>query len=331
MDNKLIEEAIEKFEENNHFKISEYISDEADECDDRKRDNYIGSDIFKQHIEEWLGFFAEEDKHVFLELLKRYTYYTENKFRTALKYIVTEVQRDIGDDIEWDSVFFVTFPSKDGVKSGGDDIRSFLQMTNIGKIRKDNIISEADKNKEKLKENAKVIVFLDDIVGSGKTMYGNVKKVCEELEEISGIKKYIGIIHANEKILKKKEEQLKKIGIDVGLIVYKVTEKCFKADYYFERDIALEYKKIVEKYEIEIQSKKLDIFDKDYVLGFEDSQALVSFLYNTPNNTLSNFWRPSMESIPLFMRTTYSRTQVSDMIQRRKNNVLNAYQIGCKR
>ena len=52
------------------------------------------------------------------------------------------------------------------------------------------------------------------------------------------------------------------------------------------------------------------------VLGFKKGQLLVSFYYNTPNNTLSSFWRPSKVSQPLFIRNKYIRPSTSEI---RKN------------
>ena len=79
--------------------------------------------------------------------------------------------------------------------------------------------------------------------------------------------------------------------------------------------------KIIEDYAIEDRDKK-------FYMGFEKNQLLVSFYYNTPNNTLSLFWRPTSISVPLFARTSYKRPTIDECRKNKKKLMENAYERG---
>jgi len=321
MDKCAIEDAIRAFENYNQIKIQNYMSDaaEADEC--CFRDNYIGQDVFQDHIEEWLEFFEEKDQGIFLELLGHYRYYTENKLRKVLRRIVCQVQSECDPE----RTYFVTFPSKEGVKSGGDDLRSLLQIVSLGEIKKDHIISDTDKNVKDIVENAKAIIFLDDVVGSGMTLYGNIKACIEKLKlsKHPDIKLFVAVIYGHKKKIESKVKDLQKLGVRFEEeIIAEEGVKCFDEAHIFSDSSKV--KQIVETYETEIEMAS-EPDGKSYILGFDKNQFLVSFRYNTPNNTLCNFWRPSSISTPLFIRTSYKRPNISDIRKNKENNERNAY------
>lgn len=116
---KKVDEAIRIFETYNEIKIENYSSDSSVGMDDKISDNYIGQDIFALHVKEWLELFEDEDKYVALELLKNYRYYTERKLRKSLRDIVAKIQEAEMEQEDLNAVYFITFPSKNGVKSGG--------------------------------------------------------------------------------------------------------------------------------------------------------------------------------------------------------------------
>lgn len=91
-------------------------------------DNYIGKDIFEERVREWLEFFAEEDKEIFLELLKCYRYFTRSQFRRIIFKIHQTIIEKTFWGVEQNSVLFITFPSKQGVASGGDTIRAIFEQ-----------------------------------------------------------------------------------------------------------------------------------------------------------------------------------------------------------
>ncbi len=331
MREEFIDEAIDEFEKYNRLHINEYVSDSLDIDDDRKRDNYIGKDVFKTRILEWLQSFGEEDRKVFLELLKKYRYYTENKLRKVFINWVKYIKDNYCNEQDMQSVFFVTFPSKNGIQSGGDSIRSLFEISTIGMIKKDNFIADTQKNKERIVNEGKVVVFFDDVVGTGTTMYGNIVRVYNELEmnKYPEKKLVVALVCANEKVVNDKIKDLNKRGIGMDVLIYEKMEKCFRndGDGIFEKNLAEEYREIVRKYEEEIQKNNIDGSDKNFILGFGKCEFLLSFFYNTPNNTLSNFWRPSKVSVPLFIRSSYVRPRIDFIKEQKLKNQKNGYEM----
>ena len=99
---------------------------------------------------------------------------------------------------------------------------------------------------------------------------------------------------------------------------------------------ALELKDIREKHEnafevIEKYSREVDV-PEDYTFGFKNSQALVSFYNNTPNNTIGLFWHEASGYQALFPRRKQEKpnwmnnnpTNMRENKNRRKSSNYNA-------
>ncbi|WPP41338.1 hypothetical protein SK066_22750 [Paenibacillus hunanensis] len=128
-------------------------------------------------------------------------------------------------------------------------------------------------------ESIKTLVFFDDISGSG----GTIVKFLEDKElNLKGKQIIINLIIITE-------EALEKINS------YKSIQKDF--------DIKINYKYKVDK--VFINNEKFDhndfnaVFELEKeiwgekhrnILGYEDSQLIIGFSHNIPNNTLSCFW-----------------------------------------
>lgn len=330
---KEIQKAIKEFGIFNGINVENYVSydyecSEIDDC--IQFDSYIGKDVFEKHMQEWLEFFGDEDKECFLDIFTHYRYFTKRQYQRIMRIFYKKIFEKVSLEAEMDAVLIITFPSKKGVASGGDIVRATLEEQLIGKFRKDHIVSDTDKLEEDVLDSIKYIFFVDDIVGTGKTLYGNVKAIYNKLhlDKRKYIKLFVVAIYANENKIKKKLSQLNtNEGITIDdLYVYENTDKCFDTDKYFDYETCKKYKSVVTDYEKVIEKNKLDD-DKEQnsILGFENGQLLVSFHYNTPNNTLSSFWRPSKISTPLFIRNTYIRPKIEDIRKNKKHCKKNGY------
>lgn len=326
-----IQEALVLFEQYNGINLENYVSYDYD-CTDEEvfllKDNYIGKDIIEERVQEWLEFFDDDDKYVFLELLSKYRYFTKEKYEKIMKHIYEKVLGELSEGDEKNSIMFITFPSKKGRCSGGDHLRAVLENILIGKFPKDNIIADVDKVEEADFNNIKYVVFVDDIVGSGNTLYGRVSSICKKFTlNQKNIKLYIATIYSNKNKIIQKKTDLEKKGIYISQIIeYETTGKCFASGCVFDEKTRSKYQEIVKKYETLIEEQKLDYDDEiESVLGFKNGQLLVSFYYNTPNNTLSTFWRPSKVSQPLFIRNKYTRPSTLDIRKNKEKTQKNAY------
>ena len=106
------------------------------------------------------------------------------------------------------------------------------------------------------------------------------------------------------------------MNIQVEPIYMELPKKLLKGDVIFD---SKEYKHVIEvikKYE-----KIIDSYD----MGFDKCKLTISFYYNTPNNTLCNFWEYSDIHTPLFERRSQTRPSVNNLKTRKSNNEINAY------
>ncbi len=324
-----IDDVINEFYTYNSIKPDDYISDSKLAKINRKDiDKFIGKDVFKLNIKNWINSFEEKEKIYFLKLLSKYKYVDCREYQYILCDLVDTLDEYLKiKGYNLSQVVFVTVESN--VKSGGDNIRAVLQVSNMNKINKNQIIAAISKIENEEIDNAKVIVFIDDIIGTGITTYTNIKKVCERFEcvNIKDKELLVACLYARKKAIKHVEKSCKKIGINVSVIYYNKLNQCFENDYIFSSK-EMEYaKNVICKYEKRINEDP-KVKDKDYYLGFSKSKLLITFTYETPNNTLCSFWKYSNQSAPLFPRQSQERPSIDQLKKKKAISFNNAYEAG---
>ncbi|MEW9095385.1 MAG: hypothetical protein AB2417_09920 [Clostridiaceae bacterium] len=324
-----IQETLDRFYINNNIQGDEYLSDGRQARQQRKRlDRFIGKDILMDNLKKWLDSFAIEDQKYLLKLIERYTYITQVEMEYMMYELYETIEKKIAKEgYNMSDSLFITVES--GVKSGGDNIRTTLQMSNINRIIKGQIISAVSKIDEDIIKRAKVIIFIDDIIGTGNTSFRNIRDTCKRFENLNIRNKKIilACICAKQKVVKKIIKSCKKEGIDLELIICKEIQSCFVEDNNFKGKEREEVINIIKKYEQLIdEASKTD--ERTYYLGFEKSKVLISFYYETPNNTLCNFWKYSCISTPLFPRQVSTRPTIYELKHRKEINSNNAYNAG---
>lgn len=137
---------------------------------------------------------------------------------------------------------------------------------------------------EVIQENKK-IVLLDDFIGSGDSAMQVIKEA-----KFFGVQEE-NIILATIAIMEDGKKRIMSKGIDVKYIF-----SCQKgiSDYYSGGDL-IRYKRIITEMGSALGIKK------DVVLGYKDSEALVS-MFRTPNNTFPVFWCRANEQEGPFRR-----------------------------
>lgn len=325
------DEAIRNFEDYNNFKIDNFHSDRRT-CRNEGliHDQYIGHDIFESYVDLWKNNFDSEESEAALRLLSHYTYVTEIQYGVYLDELVEKVIEECGGDRKiLENTYFITFPSSKGVKSGGDVIRAELPLGYLGEISKNQMIADYKKNINQFKSKSKVIVFIDDIIGSGRTAYQNIKSCMDEIniKKDTRTKIIMAVLFAHKDTIEEKANELKSEGYNVKIIVLNECKKCFQKNFIFHNEeYQINFERI-KKIEEEIAGKKLGE-NNSFAMGFENSQFLVSFFYNTPNNSLCMFWKVSNYNFPLFMRTSYKRPNITDIKRNRESRKKNAYEAG---
>lgn len=324
-----IQATLDRFCTNNNIQSDEYLSDGIQARQQRKKlERFIGKDILMDNLKNWLGSFAIEDQKCLLKLIERYTYITQVEMEYMMYELYETIEKKVADiGYNMSDSLFITVESS--VKSGGDNIRTTLQMSNINRIIKEQIISAVSKVDENIIKRAEVIIFIDDIIGTGNTSFRNIRDTCKRFENlhIKNKKIILACICAKQKVIKKIVKSCEKEGINLEIIICKEIQSCFVEDNNFKVKEREHVMNVIKKYEQLIDdASRTD--ERTYYLGFEKSKVLISFYYETPNNTLCNFWRYSCISTPLFPRQVNKRPTINELKKRKEINSNNAYNAG---
>ena len=159
-----------------------------------------------------------------------------------------------------------------------------------------------------------VISIIDDYSGTGSTL---IKYLCKLINTNTHIKKakiYFVVIHISEDALNNINKFAKEQGIVIKCIYLHKSERAFKENYIFsEIDALIEknrYGEICELYNVK----------PSLTFGYREIAALVSFDYNTPNNTLGVFWHELDDFFSLFSRHKKRRTELDELRKKARQN-----------
>ena len=321
MDKKILD-SLDKFYENNGINADLYTASEIERYIGNKRfDPKITRDNLMEKVCCWIERFEEEDKQYFLSLLEKYVYVSQNEFQHRIYNLCTYIYGELEQqEIGKTQVLFVTVPSLGGVMSGGDALRNTLREVNAEWLDKNQVISDITKVNDSILNNKKAIIFIDDILGTGFSLRETIESFIEKfsISKLNNCRLGVASVLMTKRAVKYLKAKLKNLNLEVFAQPENYIRSCMKGDYIFSGNEVKQIEQIILSYEKEIG---LDIEDgKDYAMGFNACKLLLSFYYNTPNNTLCTFWKYAGKNIPLFPRDKY-KTMTIDALQRRKKNL----------
>ena len=270
---------------------------------------YQGSPITTTHVRAWLDQFEyNTEQKLMFNLLKNIRFYDLPKIKEAFRSLHSTVQESIAQKggvrsadrrDRRDDILLSNFGSL--AQSGSSYARIYA---NENKIYVDNAVS-FDKISDVLEEKShiKAIVFVDDIIASGNSAVyslNTLNEICGELLEKQEVKIFISAICGLDHIgIENLENAIKNVPFEAEVIVsYLLIERdqCFSpvSEVFGSSDERERAKRIVLEYGRSLIRK--------YPLGYKNSQLLVAFHDNCPNNTLPILWCESRKWIPLFKR-----------------------------
>ncbi|QNK88339.1 hypothetical protein H7992_00645 [Sporosarcina sp. resist] len=253
--------------------------------------------------EKWLSKVTEEEKETFLYLLSKFTYMSRFNIEDRLRKLYSkykEIEPNFKDTI------FLSVTSFGGIYNGAVNILECFEEAVDSEefISKKNIAIDPLSFFDSFNlDSVKNIVFLDDIVGSGDTFIDFIYRISSQLPDlISGRNLYLFSLINLEKGMDKVNELSVDLEWDIKVINETVEGKIFdNLSIYPNQDIKKKHKKIIRKYEKVLIDK--DENDEIYAMGYKKSSVMVAFYYNTPNNTLSTFWKENGDDwYPVFPR-----------------------------
>jgi hypoxanthine phosphoribosyltransferase len=146
------------------------------------------------------------------------------------------------------------------------------------------------------------IVFIDDFSGTGRTIRSFLKTAAEMVKNKQVI---VFVIHITEKAKQTINQAFTQFGYTNAFLKY---EK--HSNGYFEKN-----KELVDE-RVKLMRFEKEILKSKHPLGFEESEALVTFYRNCPNNTISSYWwDENSEWQALFQR----KNKVLDLFGNRKH------------
>lgn len=145
-------------------------------------------------------------------------------------------------------------------------------------------------------------VFLDDLSGTGKQVIKRTADTVKTIKAQNGevVIQYVALFATEEAINKIKKE----VDFDDVTCIFELNDtfKCFSAD---SRCFPTTINSSIDKSYLEgmsrVYGKKISK-NKTDALGYNDSQLLLGFTHNTPNNTLPIFWSVKKQWQPIFKR-----------------------------
>ncbi len=273
---------------------------------------YQGSQITTTHVRAWLEQFEyNTEQKLMFNLLENIRFYDLAKIKEAFRSLHSSVQADIAqrggirsaDRRESRSdILLSSFGSL--VQSGSSYARIYANENRIS-VGNALLLDQISDVLQKEESDTKAIVFVDDIIASGNSavdFLNTLNRQCGDLLKKKKVKIFIAMICGLQIGIKKLEDKIKKVPFEAEVIVSDLlTEKdqCFSStsEVFSSSDERDKAKEIVQEHG--------ELLQKKQPFGYKDSQLLVAFHDNCPNNTLPIIWCESTKKkhwIPLFKR-----------------------------
>jgi hypothetical protein len=284
----------------------------------------------EQRLHDWSSNFKGEVRDEETEilnamyLLSQFMFFGENTIRDFLKAIhrdllikplvakirqnhdmttdMNKVQEELGTELS-----FTRFVPIGKISESGAHIAYLYRQVN--ELEASNFIFHQDifSNETTLKfPEIKRYVFLDDISGTGSQMSNFIRK--ENIRLIQKINSEIELLYfpifattdAIECVVKSSFNQIlvkPLFELDESYKVFSKKSRYFPEQLKNEKVFRLMSKHIFNKYALNLG------FTKEQALGYGQSQLLIGFSHNTPDNTLPLFWNDK-QWYPIFKRYT---------------------------
>jgi len=223
-----------------------------------------------ENFEKWFAQIPETYKPIVKTLLENFDYYSRKTTNKWLKKLHTDLISD--KNVTDNNTIYAFIKSRDGKSNSSNDY--WTEYKTINEVNSEICYENMDEILDEQWGFIDNIVFVDDFSGSGKSFI-------DELKKYPGRYKNKNIYFIAIDIMFSALEEIKAYGLEAQInIVLLVAIKQMKA---FERHLFDDEE--AAKLQVVRMSKDFLIPKKEH-LGFCETQALVGFYNNTPNNTL---------------------------------------------
>lgn len=271
--------------------------------------NYCWDDKFeKQDIDDWLSNFdgqalgdKEYEHQLALLLLCNFVYYNEHEIQLMCNHLLKKYIHVIKESFRVTSKsdiisqsFFI--PLGNISESGEKIAYDFRTINGLPKDRFPDQIIDKDKFEKDLDDkNIKYIVFLDDVTISGTQANTYLDKYgfLDKYEKF-----FLTFLSAEQAPIKLKSRNINIISCNILDKRNKVlSEESFVFNIFGKHKNCL-----IEDATLLVKHYGIIANDKYSPLGYDNSENLLSFHFNTPDNTLPIFWGEDNHWKKLFKR-----------------------------
>ncbi len=255
---------------------------------------------FAVRIDAWLAQFEDTEKQLMLDILKKFSYYNKQLLQKKVaelykkfkeehneEYILSQIQKDYGvgySDYIYDDFWMV------------NNLKDYAERNILDLVERDDL------------EEIPCLVLVDDYTGTGKTFIDFYKKLLSINPGLGEKTTFFLTVASSSVAIENINSFAKEGGYDIHLICLEEQKRAFLDNFlYVEEDSnnkRCNYEAICKKHHVKC------------IFGFGDVEGLISFEYNTPNNTLGIIWNDSSEYSGLFKRHKREETTLK-MIQER--------------
>jgi len=265
---------------------------------------------FLNEFENWMMQLSDEVKPIVLVLLDNFNYYSHydaNRWLVNLHNNLVE-----SHTISEDDTIYTYIKSKDGKSNSSNDYWTEYKL--INKINRNLCYENSNKISEEQWKFISNIVFIDDCCGTGNSF---IRGIEVNQDRYVGKNIYFVTIHVMEEALMNIQEFCNKSYLNIKIISATVQKKAFSKEYFFD----------------EVEDAKRKIYDAslefglpiDQILGYQNSESLMAFYNNTPNNTLGLIRYDTDKYKSLFPRVNDEKPSWQKLNRKKKNRKASNY------
>lgn len=248
---------------------------------------------------KWVENFESDEIKIALDLLRFIEYIDYDEFFIRIEEQFNQAVKNIDKN---DKIVIYPF----GKIGKSSTILTYpLKKTKAFKLRENNItiIFDIEHLKEEFKSDTHII-FIDDFIGTGETFIKDLKKINYKISqnsiEFKSYKLVSTILMYDGKKYIEDELNILKLNVEIySELRYKFFDESHSI--YNLYNNGNELKRIVGKY-----GSRILVGNPNHTpylpFGYKESQSMIVYFYNTPNNTLSIFWGSNKGWNDLFPR-----------------------------
>lgn len=266
------------------------------------------ADLYLEELSESLSLMFDniddDEQKYFCSILKEYQFLTRKDM--AKMYADCHNKLLKSKNLILEECLFIPLFKKDLTCNNSFAMTSLYR--DVNKLDKKLICFDTVAIKQLVRDaNLKNIIIVDDFSGTGDSVIESLEFLETYLiSDFERLNVYVILAVSTKRANKKMEGYFKKKRIKK---IVSSSAKCLYEIDFSKRHMTTnkEVRKIIEKYEKLATNRRIDLF------GYKQSDCVVSFFFNTPNNTLSSFSKFNKKNkwVPPFPRNNQERVTLS--------------------